>query len=230
VNNVIESAIQKGIALVNEDVLASSPMIKCKTSEDSYNVGRMEAIFLVETLKGKGKVVLLHGPPGADLFIERSEGTKDYLSKFPDIKIVAEHHLQHDVGLYTKIMDDSLQAFPDVSGVVAYSGSVSALGIANALKAAGKKPGEVVVVNVDLDGELPDLVREGWITGTILCEPVGLARASMRLVKDMIDGKPVPAHFYTKEMLITKNVVDVVDRSGDWVPDDWYQTVRQYLK
>lgn len=230
VNPVIERAIKMGVPLVNEDVLASSPMIKCRTSEDSYNVGRMQAIYLVEMLKGRGKVLNLMGPPGADLFMIRAKAFKDYVAKYPQIKIVAEHQLQHDIGLYTKTMDDSLQAFPDMNGVVSYSGSPAALGVSNALMAAGKKPGEIIFVNVDLDGEQPRLIREGWLTGTVMCEPVNLARASIRLVKDMIDKKPVPAHFYTKEMLVTKDTIDVVDQSGQWVPDDWYTKVRQYLK
>ena len=231
VNPVIEKAISMGIPLVNEDVLASSPKIKCRTSEDSYNAGRMEAIYLAEALKGKGKIIHLLGPPGADIFMVRAKGTNEYLSKFPQIKTVAEHHMQHDVGLYTKIIDDFLQGHPDVNGIITNSGtSAASLGISNALQAARKKPGDIIVVNVDLDGETPRLIREGWVTATILCEPVELARASVRLVKDMMEGKPVPAHYYTKEMLVTKNTIDTVDQSGQWVPDDWYTKVRQYLK
>jgi ribose transport system substrate-binding protein len=231
VNPVIEKAIKMGIPLVNEDVLASSPKIKCRTSEDSYNVGRMEAIFLAEALKGKGKIIHLLGPPGADIFMVRAKGTKEYLSKFPQIKTVAEHHMQHDVGLYTKIIDDFLQGHPDVNAIITNSGaSPASLGIANALQAARKKPGDIIVVNVDLDGETPRLIKEGWVTATILCEPVELARASVRLVRDMMEGKSVPAHYYTKEMLVTKNTIDTVDQSGQSVPDDWYTKVRQYLK
>jgi len=231
VNPAIEKAISMGIPLVNEDVLASSPKIKCRTSEDSYNVGRMEASFLAEKLKGKGKLIHLLGPPGADIFMIRMKGTKDYLSKFPQIKTVAEQNMQHDVAGYTKIMDDYLQSFPDMDGIITNSGaSPASLGISNALMAAKKKPGDVVVVNVDLDGETPRLIKEGWVTASIMCEPVNLARASVRLVKDMIDGKPVPQHFYTKETLVTKDTIDIVDQSGQMVPSDWYEKVRQYLK
>ena len=61
-------------------------------------------------------------------------------------------------------MQDFLQAHPDVKAVYAFNGPI-AIGAVQALRAAGKKPGDVMVLTTDMEAETQRLIKDGWIPG-----------------------------------------------------------------
>src|SRR5690606_6725515 len=64
---VVEEAMARGIQVISDDVLLATDNVTLKISENSYNVGRALAQFLVDRLNGQGNVVMLKGPAGAIL-------------------------------------------------------------------------------------------------------------------------------------------------------------------
>ena len=50
----------------------------------------MLAAYAADHLGGKGEVVMLSGPSGLDLTKFRVNGFKEYLAKYPGMKVVAE--------------------------------------------------------------------------------------------------------------------------------------------
>src|SRR5438132_1334024 len=107
---VSKRALAAGIPVINDDVLLQSDDATMKISENSLNVGRMLADFLVRRVNGKGNVVMLKGPAGADLFAQRAKGAKDEFARYPGIKVIAEQWHPSNVVEATRVMENFLQA------------------------------------------------------------------------------------------------------------------------
>ncbi|NPV30577.1 MAG: sugar ABC transporter substrate-binding protein [Firmicutes bacterium] len=223
---VIDRAMEAGIPVVNDDVL-----VKTKTtieiSENSYHVGQAVADFIARRLNGKGNIVMLKGPAGADLFMERARGAHDEFARYPGIKIIAEQWHPQNMVEARRVMEDFIQAHgKNINGVFA-GGAVAAMAAADALKAAGFKPGEVVIASVDIHEENLKYLREGWITGLVPCQPIKLARLAVTYAFKAAIGEEVPKKIYTTdEFAVDKEGLEHFDLSDCMAPADWKPPLR----
>ena len=117
-------------------------------------------------------------------------------------------------------MQDFLQAQPDLKAVYAFNGPI-AIGAVQALRAAGKKPGDVLVLTTDMENETKRLIDEGWIQATIVSQPVTMARLAVQRAVEAAEGKTIPKETLTQATMITKATMEGVDLSGQTVPADW---------
>ncbi|MCL6451570.1 MAG: sugar ABC transporter substrate-binding protein [Acetobacteraceae bacterium] len=223
---VINKAMAAGIKVVNDDVLVKTATT-IEISENSYNVGLSVADFIARRLNGQGGVVMLKGPGGADLFMERARGAHDEFARYPGIKILAEQWHPQNIVEARRIMEDYIQAHgKNIKGVYA-GGAVASMGAAEALKAAGFKPGEVVIASVDIHDEDMKYMREGWITGLVPCQPVKLARMSVMYAFKAVRGEPVPKKIYTSdEMVVDLERLATFDLSDCMAPAGWKPPLR----
>jgi ABC-type sugar transport system substrate-binding protein len=102
-------------------------------------------------LKGKGNVVVLQGTSGNNVAADRTQGfNKELQAKFPNIKIVASQTANFDQATGQKVMAQLLQSHPNITGLYAENDTM-ALGAIQAMRTAGKKPGQDIQV-VAIDG------------------------------------------------------------------------------
>jgi ABC-type sugar transport system substrate-binding protein len=217
---VVEKAIAAGIPVVNDGIATRTDKISGFVGEPSYVMTELLAAFVSDELAGKGEVAMLSGPSGLDLTKFRVDGFKDYLSKFPGMKVVAEKFTSTASAEALSTMQDYLQAHPDLSAVYTFNGPI-AVGAVQALRAAGKKPGDVIVVTTDMEVETQRLIEEGWIQATVVSQPVTMARLAVQRAIEAAEGTSIPAETLTQATLISKNTVNDVDLSGQEVPADW---------
>ena len=169
-------------------------------------------------LGGKSEVVMLSRPSGLDLTKLRVNGFKDYLAKYPGMKVVAEKFASTASSEALTVIQDFLQALPDLKVVYAFNGPI-AIGAVQALRAAGKKPGEVMVLTTDREVETRRLINDGWIQATVASQPVTMAELAVQRAVEAAEGKKTPKETLTQASLISKNTVDAVDLSGQAAPD-----------
>ncbi len=207
----LEAAVAQGILVVGDGVFPESDKV-IKRGEDSemagYNAGR----YLGNALKDGGSVGLLLGPPGIDLIHLREVGVKKGLAEFPNVTIAQGLNNLSDLVSSTKAAEDILQAHPDVKGFYAFN-SVVAQAIVSALKSAGKKPGEVQVATVDMDPDLEQMMKDGWVQETNVAGSVLLGRVVVDTIVQKLNGQDVPAEGYLKPNEITKDNLVSFDRS-----------------
>ena len=110
-------------------------------------------------------------------------------------------------------MQDFLQAHPDIKAVYAFNGPI-AIGAVQALRAAGKKPGDVMVLTTDMEPETQRLINDGWIQATIVSQPVTMAELAVKHAIAAAEKKPFPQTELTQASMITASTVDGVDLSG----------------
>jgi ribose transport system substrate-binding protein len=178
------------------------------------------AAYVADKLGAKGEVAMLSGPSGLDLTNYRVSGFKDYLSKFPGMTVVAEKFTSTASAEALSTMQDFLQAHPNLKAVYTFNGPI-AIGAVQALRAAGKQPGDVIVVTTDMEVETQRLIEEGWIQATVVSQPVTMARLAVQRVIEAAEGKSIPAETLTQATLISRPTVNDVDLSGQEVPADW---------
>jgi ABC-type sugar transport system substrate-binding protein len=213
----VEKAVAAGIPVINDGIATRSDKVTGFVGEPSYVMTELLASYAVDHLQGKGKVAMLSGPSGLDLTKLRVNGFKDYLSKYPGMKVVAEKFTSTASSEALSTMQDYLQAYPDIKVVYAFNGPI-AIGAVQALRAAGKKPGDVMVLTTDMETETQRLINDGWIQATIVSQPVTMAELAVQRAVEAAEGKKIPKETLTQASLVSKETVNDVDLSGQEVP------------
>jgi ABC-type sugar transport system substrate-binding protein len=216
----VEKAIANGIPVINDGIATNTDKLTGFVGEDSYVMGEMLAAYTANALGGQGEVVMLSGPAGLDLTNYRVNGFKDYIALFPNIRIVAEKFTSTASSDALNVMQDFLQAYPNTKAVYTFNGPI-AVGAVQALRAAGKKPGEVVVSTMDLEVETERLIADDWIQVTVVSQPITMARLAVRRAVEAAEGKAIPKVSLTQESMVTREVLKAVDLTGQEVPPDW---------
>lgn len=119
----------------------------------------------IEHTDGKGNCVILQGTQGATSTNDRQEGFMEVIGK-TDIKIVADQVANYTMAEGQSVMENILQAQGDDIDMVFAHNDDMALGAIEAIKAAGYKPGEDIIVG-GIDG--PAAAMEAILAGEQLC-------------------------------------------------------------
>jgi ribose transport system substrate-binding protein len=209
----VEQAIAAGIPVVNDGIATHSDKVTGFVGEPSYVMTELLAAFVADKLGGKGEAVMLSGPSGLDLTKLRVNGFKDYLAKFPRVKVVAEKFTSTSSADALNTMQDFLQSHPSAAAVYTFNGPV-AIGAVQALRGAGKKPGDVLVVTTDMEVETERMIKDGWIQATVVSQPVIMARLAVQHAIDAAEKKPIAKMELTQASMITASTISNVDLSG----------------
>ncbi|WP_108610662.1 sugar ABC transporter substrate-binding protein [Aminobacter sp. MSH1] len=90
-------------------------------------LGENNAQWLVNELKGKGKIFLSRGIPGHPIDKRHVDGAMSVFSKYPGIEIVAEYYGMWDDQITQTETAKALVAHPDVDGIWAQAGEFGAI-------------------------------------------------------------------------------------------------------
>ena len=223
---VVTRAMAAGIPVVNDDVLVLMDT-DITISENSFRVGQNAAAFLARLMNGRGNVVLMKGPAGADLFAQRERGAKDEISRIPGMNVIGEQWHEMNINEGRRIMEDFIQAHGNNINAVWAGNSVVAMGAVEALRDAGFRPGQVRVVGIDLHDEAIRMMEQGWIDGLVPCQPVKLARMSLTYAVEAAMGQRIPPRIYTTDdMVLDFEAYTTFDTSDAMAPDGWRPRLR----
>jgi galactofuranose transport system substrate-binding protein len=134
--------------------------------------GRRAAEWLIKQTGGKAGIVELTGTAGSSVARDRSQGFNDEIKSHPDMKIIAAQTGDFSRATAQKVMENIIESLgKQITAVYAHNDEM-ALGAIQALKAAGRKPGQDVIV-VSIDGERAALesVIAGEMGATVECNP-----------------------------------------------------------
>lgn len=216
----IDQAIAAGIPVVNVNIMSENQKVLGRIRSDDYEQGRLQGEFIAKAIKGKGNVVMMNGVSGNSAFINRAKGFQDYVAKYPDIKILSQQWTPNATDRGLKLMEDWSQTFPKIDAV--FSGADRlAIGAAQALRAQGKKPGEVVITTVDYNDDTERLVREGWISAAMAQSPVLMGRWGIRVALAALQKQAIPEKLFTPNFVMTKDNADTIDLTLIRQPKGW---------
>jgi ABC-type sugar transport system substrate-binding protein len=217
---VIEKVIDKKIPLVIDNLDARTKKPVLRIMKNGIVVGQLRAVYITQKLKGAGKVLMLPGPSAVSLCQEEHRGFMTYAQHFPGIKVVTEWTASSpDAGM--KTTEGILQAHPDVKAIATFSPPLT-VGACKAIQAGGFKKGEIILVGQTLDAGIEDLLRQGWVSATVMNDHIEMAREAVRMVVKEIKGelKP-PLLSLTDHYLLEAGTLDAYDRTGTFYPKEW---------
>lgn len=137
---------------------------------DNFTSGYKTAEIAMQNMKTpyKGKIIAIQGLLGNTAAIERFEGFKAALEKYPDVELVSAQPADWSDTKAFQLMSNELVKTPDVDAVWTANDSM-ALGAIQALKAVGLA-GKIPVTGVDGTPQMFDAIKNGEATATVLSD------------------------------------------------------------
>jgi ABC-type sugar transport system substrate-binding protein len=171
---------------------------------DFIDQGRRAGEWLVKATGGKGKIVELEGTTGSSPANDRKKGFDDLVKKHPGLKVVASQSGDFARDKGRQVMQTLLQAHPDVTAVYAHNDEM-AIGAIAALEAAGKKPGQdVIVVSIDGTRDALTAIAGGKMGATVQSSPF-FGPVSCETVKKFVKGEKIPAWVKVEDKFYDKS-------------------------
>ncbi len=161
---VVDKAMAAGIAVVNMDNRLNTTNMVTYVGVDNGQGGKMAVDYIASKLGGVGKIALIQGETGNPVQILRTKGFELGALVHPGLEVVAQQgaHWTEEEGL--KVMEDILQAHPEVNAVFGESDNL-AVGAARAAKSAGRT--DIVFVGYDGQQGGYKAIKAGDVSATI---------------------------------------------------------------
>lgn len=206
--HAVDLAVQahKPIVVVNALVSNLEKADAYVGSEDA-EAGRIAAKRIMDVLHGKGNIAVIHGPNGHSAEVQRSDGIRQVLAKFPEAKIVVEQTANWDRAQALNLMENWLASGRKIDAVIAQNDEM-ALGALKAIEAAGKQ-NQIAVIGIDAIPDALKAVADGKMVGTVFQDAKGQGTMAVDLAVQLVQGVAVKHETYIPFQLVTKdNVTD----------------------
>jgi len=157
----------------NVDVTNKS-LFLTRIASDFVEEGRRAAQWLMDETEGNCKILELQGTVGATAAIDRMKGFNEVIAKYPNAEIVRSQTGEFTRTKGKEVMEAMLKAENSGKGICALwsHNDEMAIGAIQAIKEAGLKPGEDMLV-VSVDG-VPDYFKamaDGEANATVELNP-----------------------------------------------------------
>ncbi|GAB3462206.1 ABC transporter substrate-binding protein [Actinophytocola sediminis] len=172
---------------------------------DFVEQGKRAAKEMATALDNKGKVAILLGASGNNVTTDRTNGFVDELAKVaPDIEIVAQQTGEFARDKGQQVMEQIIQAQPDITGVYAENDEM-ALGALVALKSAGKTPGtDIHVVSIDGTRNAVQKIVDGEMYAVVESNP-RFGPLAFETLEKFLAGEPVAQNLVISDKLYDKD-------------------------
>ncbi|MEW9051124.1 MAG: substrate-binding domain-containing protein [Neobacillus sp.] len=175
---------------------------------DAIKSGGIAGNYLVEALGGKGKIVEIQGILGTNVGQERSKGFNDVIKAASGFELVAQQAANFDRGEAMKVMEDILQANPEIDGVYAANDEM-ALGALAAIEAAGRLD-EITLIGCDAIDPSIAAIKAGKMEATIAEPPFFLGKEAILTAIKISKGETIEKSVILDSTLVTKDNVETV--------------------
>jgi ribose transport system substrate-binding protein len=189
VGPAIRKANAAGIPVFTADIAAQEGEVVSHVASDNVAGGRLAGEFLAETLGGRGKVAIINQPAVTSV-LDRVQGFREALARFPDIRIAADVNGQGVRDKSLEAASDVLQAHPDLGGIFGINDD-SALGALDAARQFRRD--SVVIVGYDATPPAVDAIAKGSpLKADVVQYPRKIGSTTIDVIRDHFAGKSVP--------------------------------------
>lgn len=199
VGNAIKLANDAGILVITLDRGANSGEVMTHIASDNIAGGKMAGEYIIEKLGGKGKVVELEGIAGTSAARDRGEGFNSAIST-SDIEVVAKQVADFDRTKGLTVMENILQAQPEIDAVFAHNDEM-ALGAIKAIEASGRT---IMVVGFDATDDAVKSVQDGIMAATVAQQPNLIGSKGVEMADKALKGETLEAFIPVNLQLVTE--------------------------
>jgi galactofuranose transport system substrate-binding protein len=210
----LESAREAGVPVFLVDREANAQICDDYISFMGSNFiqqGERAAEWLIEATNGSAKIAELQGTVGASVTADRGEGFKRVIDENPGMEMVASQSGNFSRAEGQNVMEQILGGNPDLDAVYAHNDEM-AIGAIQALKDAGRKPGEdVTVVSVDGTRDALQAIIDGDLGATVETNP-RFGPLAFDTAEKSLNDEPVPTKITVQDRLFDKsNAAEFID-------------------
>ena len=220
----VNDAIAKKIPVVIFDSGLKSDNYVSFVATDNLKGGRLGGERLAESLKGKGRVILLRYAEGHDSTGKREQGFLDAMTAAPGIEVVSSNQYGGaDVESAYKKAESLLSTYKKPDGSLGIDGiftpnESSSFAMMRVLQENGWA-GKVKFVGFDASPNLVKGLRDGAIDGLVVQDPVKMGYVSVKTMVAHLKGQPVEKRIDTGVHVATKDNMDTPEIKSLLEPD-----------
>jgi ribose transport system substrate-binding protein len=185
----IKKANQAKIPVFTADIAAQEGDVVSHIASDNVAGGRLAGEYLAKLLNGNGKVAIIDQPAITSV-LDRVQGFRESIGKYPGIVIVADVNGQ---GVRDKAMEaaaDVLQAQPTLDGIFGINDD-SALGALDAVQQF--KRTTIAIIGYDATPPAADAIRKGSpLKADVVQYPRKIGSTTIEKIREYFTGTPVP--------------------------------------
>lgn len=200
---VFEQAKSAGIPVVLIDSDADWDDKVSFVGTGNYNGGKQAGEFIADALGEGGKVVILRGAMGDPTHDERTNGALEVLEE-RGLEILDIQPANSERGLGMTVMENMLQAHPDIQGVFATNDEM-ALGALRAIQAAGK---DIITVGFDGSPDALKSIEAGELTASVAQNSYNIGYQGVVAAVKAAKGEAVEKRIDTGTNIISKDNVE----------------------
>ena len=207
----IEKANRAGVPVMTSNTRAFGGEFIGFAGAPNEEAAYLVAKKFIQTLGGKGNVIILEGVPGAQTAIDRKTGIDRAIKEFPNIKVLASQTAKFSRVEGMRVMENLLQQFSKLDAVICANDEM-ALGAIEAIDAA-KRLKEIKVSGFDGNNDAIRSISEGRLVVTGAQRPDAQAYWSVLAAYMYLERYPVPRDIYVPCPTVDKsNVAEYLKR------------------
>lgn len=178
-SSIVNLAKKDGVPVIAYDRIIKNADIDLYVTQDSFQVGVLQAEAALEATKSKGNFVILMGEAGHSVADEITRGNLSVLEKHPEVKVVVkQNHAGWSTALALATVENALTRYKNKVSAVLANNDGMALGAIQAIEEQ-KLGGKIFVAGADADlAAVKDILR-GRQSMTVLKGIKPLAEAAV---------------------------------------------------
>ena len=181
-----KAAADKGVIMINVVSVCTdweNAGISAISCGNNVKAGENEMQHVADLLGGKGNVAFLTGPSAVTDALDRLEGYRNILAKYPDIKeVVAPADCEWDTAKAQATVESWLSAY-ELDAIVCENDGM-AVGAGNA---AGANSG-IIITGVDGTPDGYEAIEDGRMTGTVAQDGGIMAAGGLEAAVTLLNG------------------------------------------
>ena len=191
--------------------------------QSNVTMGEAVAEKMAKDLGGKGNIVVITGLKGSSPAVDRDQGMKNVLAKYPGIKVLATGDGQWIRDPAVPIMEDFLTAYPKINAVFSHA-EESSWGAQLAIARANRCSDGIKLYTFDGSNAGFKAVKAGTFQAdgnyTPFIADIGLRAALYTMMKKPILGA-ISYKFPGKELVLPDSPTVVAANADQWIGRGW---------
>ncbi|HEV7346946.1 sugar ABC transporter substrate-binding protein [Telluribacter sp.] len=201
----VAKALAAKVPIINVNS-ATSATPTAFIGSDDVESGRIAMEYIAQRLGGKGNVIMIHGYMGQAAQIQREQGAREVLSKYPGLKLIAHQTGEWDRAKAMSLTENWIQSYGgQINAVFAHNDEMG-MGAVKALGDAGMKD-KVVVVSIDAIPDALQAVKKGTLDATVFQNAEQQGSQAIETAIKIVKGQPYDQQVLVPFQLVTKENV-----------------------
>ncbi len=203
---VLKKAIDKNIKVILISRTITTDDYTTFIAPNNYMIGQDAAKVLIKHMNYKGTILMLQGVKGASSTQQRSDGFKNIINKYQDIKLITRraNYLRNDA---IKVMENIYKKNIHFDAIYSHSDSML-IGAREVMKKLNKDIKSIPSVSIDYIKETRKAILNGEQLASFIYPTSG--KEGVQVIVDIINGKTVQKNIVLDTILITKENANTV--------------------